>query len=202
MYPYSTVLLTTLSLLTLTSAHFTIKYPQGRGESTGSQPCGGYGVLSQSERTPWPLTGGEVEFETEHDQSKTEVWLYVGDNPQATSDFTVNLKPVFLQIGLGTFCWDILSVPNGTAGVKNGADATIQMRLDGPDGPLYACSDIVFAENATKTPGSCANDSGISAQPIGQSGNGQSGSGGTPGPGVTLVGSIGAALLAAAMGVL
>lgn len=141
MYLYSTVLLTTLSLLTLTSAHFTIEYPEGRGESTSSQPCGGYGI---TKRTPWPLTGGEVKFETEHDQSKTEVWLYIGDNPQATSDFTINLKPVFLQIGLGTFCWNSLSVPNGTAGVKNGADATIQLRLNGPDGPLYAVSFCFF----------------------------------------------------------
>ena len=93
-----------------------------------------------SERTPWPLTGGEVKFETGHDQSKAEVWLYVGDNPQGTNDFTINLKPVFLQIGLGTFCWDTLSVPNGTTGVKDGADATIQLKLSGDDGILYAVS--------------------------------------------------------------
>jgi len=209
MYLHSAVL-TTLSLLTLTSAHFNILYPPGRGESGTSGPCGGYGV--SSERTPWPLTGGEVKFETEHDQSKTEVWLYVGNNPQGTNDFTVNLKPVFLQIGLGAFCWDTLGVPNGTAGVKDGADATIQLKLSGDDGTLYACSDVVFAADAPKPSGTCANDSGISTEPIqtasptgtgnGQ-GNGQGGGngGGASGLSVTF-GSIGAVFLAAAVGAL
>jgi len=192
------VVLTTLSLLTLTAAHFNIQYPPGRAESTTDAPCGGAGVSSK--REPWPLTGGEVKFETEHDQSKVEVWLYVGNNPQGTNEFTINLKPVFLEIGLGVFCWDTLSVPKGTAGVENGANATIQLKLTGDDGALYACSDITFAANASKAPGTCANDSGISAEAIVNPGKGSPGSGGS-GLSVTF-GSIGAALLAAAVGVL
>lgn len=139
MYLHS-VVLTTLSLLTLIAAHFNIEYPPGRGESTNGVPCGGAGVSSK--REPWPLTGGEVKFETEHDQSKAEVWLYVGNDPQSSNDFTINLKPVFLQIGLGVFCWDTLSVPKGTAGVKDGANATIQLKLSGDDGALYAVSSF------------------------------------------------------------
>ena len=139
MYLHS-VVLTALSLLTLTAAHFEIQYPPGRAESSKDAPCGGAGVSSQ--REPWPLTGGEVKFKTEHDQSNAEVWLYVGNNPQGNSDFTINLKPVFLQTGLGVFCWDTLSVPKGTAGVEDGANATIQLRLSGDDGALYAVSSF------------------------------------------------------------
>lgn len=57
----------------------------------------------------------------------------------------------------------------------------------------------MFAENATKPSGTCTNDSGISAQPINPTG-GTGGTSGTSGLGVTL-GSIGGALLVAAMGI-
>lgn len=55
------------------------------------------------------------------------------------------LAPLFNQIGLGAFCWDRLIVPNGTAGVKEGAKATIQIRQSGHDsGWLY---NVGFSPN-------------------------------------------------------
>ena len=62
----------------------------------------------------------------------------MGDDPKSNDDFKIVLAPLFEQIGLGEFCWDKLSVANGTAGVKDGAKATIQVRQYGPDdGWLY-----------------------------------------------------------------
>ncbi|KAF8428286.1 hypothetical protein EV426DRAFT_528526 [Tirmania nivea] len=161
-----------LSLLSLSfplaSAHFRITYPPDRGETGSNQadePCGG--LSTASTRTPWPISGGRVEFEAGHDEANTEVLLYLGDNPKSNDDFNVVLAPLFNQIGLGAFCWDKLSVPNGTVGVNEGAKATIQIRQFGHDGGwLYNCADITFMANPPALTSRCANDSGIDAEPI------------------------------------
>ena len=68
----------------------------------------------------------------------------MGDDPKSNDDFNIVLAPLFDQIGLGTFCWSQLSVPNGTAGVKEGAKGTIQIRQFGHDGGwLYNVSSFL-----------------------------------------------------------
>lgn len=136
---FKSTLLTTASLLTLTSAHFRVTYPPDRGSSgnnQGTSPCGG--LSPSSTRTEWPLDGGRIQFEPGHDEAHTEVRLYIGENPTKDEDFDTVLVPLFNQIGLGTFCWDHVRVPNGTAGVKDGAKATLVVRQAGhSSGWLY-----------------------------------------------------------------
>lgn len=205
--------LATLSLLSLlslpiASAHFSITYPSDRGEAGSNEvndPCGG--LSTSKTRTPWPISGGRIMFEAGHDEANTEVRLYVGDNPKSNNDFNVVLAPLFDQIGLGTFCWNKLSVPNGTVGVKEGASATIQIKQFGHDGGwLYNCADITFTANPPPLTSTCANSSGIDAEPI--SSNGSNGSTtdnkGSEASGVTATvgGLVGAVLVAAVVGML
>ncbi|KAF8431396.1 hypothetical protein BGX38DRAFT_1228814 [Terfezia claveryi] len=202
--------LATLSLLSLSlpiaSAHFSITYPPDRGEAGSNEvdaPCGG--LSTSSTRTPWPISGGRVEFEAGHDEANTEVLLYVGDNPTSNNDFNIVLAPLFNQIGLGTFCWNQLSVPNGTAGVKEGAKATIQIRQFGHDGGwLYNCADISFTANPPALTSNCANDSGISTEPILNNDNGSTGNSGSGASGLTATfgGLLGAVVVAAVVGML
>ena len=64
--------------------------------------------------------------------------LSLKEDPTSDDDFNIVLAPLFVQFGFGTFCWPFLRVPNGTAGVKDGAKATIQVRQGGHDsGWLY-----------------------------------------------------------------
>ncbi|KAF8472620.1 hypothetical protein BDZ91DRAFT_692294 [Kalaharituber pfeilii] len=168
-------LIVALSLLTAVSAHFDITYPPDRGENNLSQdeaPCGGLNTPS-SERTLWPLTGGRVQFSARHDEAHTEVRLSLKENPQSDDDFTIVLVPIFNQVGLGTFCWNKLSISNGTEGIEDGVKATIQVKQAGhSSGWLYNCADITFTNDPPLLTTSCANDSGITAEPIEGSGSG------------------------------
>lgn len=128
-------LATFLSLAAATNAHFQLKYPTSRGENEetqGTGPCGGRDTPSTT-RTPWPLTGGILKFEAGHDEADTAVYLALGNNPSA-KDFDITLAPQFLQTGLGTFCWNSLDIPAGTAGIADGVNATIQVVQAGHSG--------------------------------------------------------------------
>jgi hypothetical protein len=128
----STLLLTLLPALA--TAHFSVTYPTDRGSNSQTQadsPCGGKNTPS-STRTKWPITGGQLSFEAGHDEADTAVYLALGNNP-VKDDFKITLKDQFLQIGLGTFCWNELTVP-GDLGIKNGDNATIQVVQAGHSG--------------------------------------------------------------------
>jgi hypothetical protein len=128
-----------LALLSLAAAavnaHFSLTYPTSRGDSDETQaesPCGGLNTPS-SERSLWGITGGTLKFEAGHDEAKTAVYLAIGNDPSA-NDFNITLENVFMQIGLGTFCWNTLSIPDGTPGVADGVNATIQVVQAGHTG--------------------------------------------------------------------
>lgn len=128
-------LATVLSLVVAANAHFQLKYPTSRGDNDETQatgPCGGLDTPS-STRTPWALTGGVLKFEAGHDEADTAVYLGLGNNP-STEDFNITLAPEFLQIGLGTFCWNNLPIPAGIKGIANGVNATIQVVQAGHTG--------------------------------------------------------------------
>ncbi|KAL7267739.1 hypothetical protein RUND412_009658 [Rhizina undulata] len=163
-------LLLSLGLPLLASAHFTILYPtpRGRDESTMSDsPCGNFNTPS-SRRTQWPLTGGQLELSTEHAASDMAVYMAIGNDPVA-ADYTVILKDVFEEIGIGNVCWNTLEVPAGTSGVADGVNATIQVVMAGESGGgLYGCSDITFISDLTSSEAACKNSTGISAGPATQ----------------------------------
>jgi len=130
------------ALLPLASAHFSLNYPAGRGDSDETQttpPCGGLNTPS-SNRTRWPTTGGSLSLQAGHDEANTAVYLALGNNP-TKDDFTIVLKDTFLQVGLGTFCWNSLEIPR-SVNVTDGQNATIQVVQQGHSGGgLYnACS--------------------------------------------------------------
>jgi hypothetical protein len=136
----STVLLALLPAAV--SAHFTVNYPTDRGDNDETQatsPCGGKNTPSTS-RTKWPLSGGsQLSIEAGHDEANTAVYLALGNNPSA-DDFTIVVKDEFLQIGLGTFCWNDLTFPANLT-VKEGDNATIQVVQQGhTGGGLYNVS--------------------------------------------------------------
>ncbi|KAA8900512.1 hypothetical protein FN846DRAFT_755962, partial [Sphaerosporella brunnea] len=150
------------------SAHFTVVYPPDRGDDDATQatsPCGGKDTPSSS-RAKWPLSGGsQVAIEATHPQSKMAVYLGLGNNPKA-EDFTIVVKDVFMQIGIGEFCWNDLVFPSNLK-VKEGDNATIQIVQQSEDtaGGLYNCADITFT-NAAVSVKSCKNGTGISAEAI------------------------------------
>ena len=126
------------SLALEASAHFQLAYPPSRGDNDQTQatsPCGGLDTPS-SARTPWGIHGGQLKFVAGHDEADTAVYLAVGNNPQA-KDFTIILADEFLQIGLGTFCWNDLAVPS-LSSISDGVNATIQVVQAGhTSGGLY-----------------------------------------------------------------
>ncbi|KAF8540181.1 hypothetical protein BDD12DRAFT_689048, partial [Trichophaea hybrida] len=145
-------------------AHFHLNYPTDRGDTEVTQaqsPCGGINTPSKN-RAPWPLTGGQISIETEHAEAETAVYLALGNNPKA-EDFTIILKDPFLEIGIGTFCWNDLPVPKNIS-VKDGDNATIQIVQGGhTSGGLYNCVDITFTSAAVNVP-TCKNGTGVTAQ--------------------------------------
>ncbi|KAI5851205.1 hypothetical protein DFP73DRAFT_454072, partial [Morchella snyderi] len=150
------------------SAHFSLTYPTSRGDSDETQaesPCGGLNTPS-NERSLWSTTGGTLKFEAGHDEAETAVYLAIGNNPTA-NDFNITLSPVFMQIGLGAFCWNTLTVPDGTPGVADGANATIQVVQRGhTGGGLYNCADITFTTEPLMLTQDCANGTGVSGEAI------------------------------------
>jgi len=159
-----------LAIASLTSAHFTLEFPKARGsgEDTLDQfPCGGFNTPS-TERTPWPITGGQIALKMGHSQSNVEVLIAMGNNPG--NAFNTILRPTFLQTGLGDFCMQGLTLPS-TFNVTDGVNATIQVITNGdPAGGLYNCADITFSSTAAAA-GSCTNATGVTVGTATVSGN-------------------------------
>lgn len=145
----TSILLTLLSIPLFVRAHFQLTYPPSRGDNDQTQatsPCGGLDTPSKT-RTSWSVTGGQLKFEAGHDEADTAVYLGIGNNP-SRNDFNITLAPRFQQIGLGTFCWNQLNVPDGTPGVSDGVNATIQVVQAGhTEGGLYNVGPLPFPIN-------------------------------------------------------
>ena len=132
---------TLLSLLPLlTSAHFHLQFPTARGSDDTNQatfPCGGYNdVLSN--RTVVSLSALPISMELGHSTNLISVFLAVGNEPG--ENFTVQLQPTADEEGPGVFCWQGLSLPEGS-GIVAGTNATLQVITNGHAGNgLYSVS--------------------------------------------------------------
>lgn len=51
----------------------------------------------------FPLSGGPIQLNMEHDQAEVEVVLGVGNNVDG-SGFNITLVPIVMQLGIGMFC--------------------------------------------------------------------------------------------------
>lgn len=93
-----------LFFIPLTTCHFQLQHPPSRAgqddEKQATFPCGGFDTIKG--RTQFPLTGGSVQLELEHDESLIEVLLAVGNNPG--DSFNIVWKPIVQEEGPGAFC--------------------------------------------------------------------------------------------------
>ena len=91
-------------LIPLTTAHFLLNYPASRGfsEDQLSQfPCGGQSTVSPN-RTLWPIKGGPIQLNMQHDRVAVQVLLGLGND--VGSNFNITLMPIFTEEGFGDFC--------------------------------------------------------------------------------------------------
>ena len=127
-------------LLPLTTAHFQLTWPENRGfddSSATNFPCGGFDSVS-SNRTDFPMSGGPIQLNLEHTQTRIAVYMAIGDEP--TSNFSIVLRPQSEREGLGDYCMGQGSIPSGL-NISAGTKATIQVVSNGdPNGGLYQVS--------------------------------------------------------------
>ena len=96
--------------LTLVTAHFQLNSPPARGfdeDTIATFPCGGQDTVS-SNRSLFPLSGGPVQLNMEHDHAEVQVLLGLGNDVR--ENFNITLEPIFLEEGIGQFCMgDVVS---------------------------------------------------------------------------------------------
>ena len=104
------ILLSTFLLLPSVLGHFKLVSPPARGfdeDTLGTFPCGGQDSVAKT-RTPWPLKGGPIQLDMEHDRVLAQVLLGLGNNPG--SSFNIVLQKTVQQEGIGDFCFgDVVS---------------------------------------------------------------------------------------------
>ena len=138
------MLLNTFSILAaipVVSAHFLLTWPDRRGfdddKATGG-PCGGFNTPSDN-RTQFPLSGGPVQLDMHHTQTRVAVYLALGNNPTA-DDFTITLVPTLSEEGPQNFCLGSVNIPSNL-NISAGTNGTIQVVSNGdPSGGLYQVS--------------------------------------------------------------
>lgn len=161
-----TAFLPVLLPLTLVTAHFQLNSPSARGfdeDTLATFPCGGQDTPS-SNRSLFPLAGGPVQLNMEHDHAEVQVLLGLGND--VGENFNITLEPIFLEEGIGQFCMgDVVSldirnpfesaqrlkqwqmVPS-SLNIKDGTNATIQVVTNGdPSGGLYNVKNPPFPLN-------------------------------------------------------
>ncbi|PVH89755.1 hypothetical protein DL98DRAFT_508012 [Cadophora sp. DSE1049] len=146
-------------LVSQTSAHFLLNYPETIGfddemESTG--PCGSFTVdFSADPVTEFHVAGDTIALRSTHPDTK---WLFRATVGTADSGNWTALSQVIQQSALGSFCRSDIMVPESFVG-QNG---TIGVAANGPDGVLYQCAAVSFvAGAATAVPSACTNSSGV-----------------------------------------
>ena len=132
--------LSLLVFLPLTTAHFQLTWPTNRGfddSSASNFPCGGFDSVS-SNRTDFPLSGGPIQLDLEHSQTRLAVYLAIGEDPG--SNFSILLRPQSEREGLGDYCLGQIIIPS-ELNISAGTKATIQVVSNGdPTGGLYQVS--------------------------------------------------------------
>jgi len=163
----SQILASAFVLASFANAHFTIEYPEMRGDSfaTGASqyiyPCREPLILfsiikyiltfsganvnqtSSTNRTMWPLTGGSLNLDLHHQ------WTYYFVNLGLGTDyptFNITLTQQLLnETGNGTLCMPQIVLPAGVT-VSDGQNASIQVVTVGQSGSaLYNVSNCTIS---------------------------------------------------------
>ncbi|KAH7342818.1 hypothetical protein BKA65DRAFT_504881 [Rhexocercosporidium sp. MPI-PUGE-AT-0058] len=151
-------------LVSQTSAHFLLNYPESIGfddDLEGSAPCGSFEVdFSKDNITNFHVGGDTIALRSTHADTK---WLFRATVGTASSGNWTALSQVIQQSTLGSFCRSDIMVPESFVG-QNG---TIGIAADGPDGVLYQCAAVTFvAGTAPAVPSACSNSTGVSGSYI------------------------------------
>ncbi|KAH8591141.1 hypothetical protein B0O99DRAFT_488452, partial [Bisporella sp. PMI_857] len=141
-------------LAAMTAAHFTVEYPEMRGDSFADgasqwiYPCANVNQTAETNRTDWPLTGGSVVLDLHH--AWTYLFINLGIGTDYPSFSSISLTPDPLNItGNGTYCIPAVTLPTGL-NITDGLNASIQVVTVGESGSaLYNCADITFRTSAT-----------------------------------------------------
>lgn len=124
-----------LALLPLATAHFVLDWPTNRGfddEQAVNGPCGGFNDVKT--RTDFPLSGGPIQLDMHHTQTKVAVYLALGNDP---TSYSITLLPQLAEEGPGDFCLGSVNIPSDL-NITSGTNATIQVVSNGdPSGGLY-----------------------------------------------------------------
>lgn len=145
---YSTTLINLALCLypVLSSAHFQLQSPLARGydeDTLATYPCGGQDKVSNN-RSMFPLAGGPIQLNMEHDRANVQVNIAMGSDTIDGNAFNMSLVPILQEEGIGKFCLGDVMVPPGMD-VKDGMNATIQVITNGdPQGGLYNVSRWPF----------------------------------------------------------
>ncbi|TVY78549.1 hypothetical protein LSUE1_G005642 [Lachnellula suecica] len=194
---FSRIITSVFILASFTSAHFSIEYPEMRGDSfaagasqyiypypTSELISLGANVnqTAATNRTVWPLTGGSLNLDLHHP------WSYIFINLGLGTDypiFNISLTGQFLnETGNGTLCLPQLALP-AEISPSDGSNASIQVVTLGQTGSaLYnkkrnsklireQCADITFRTSATILSGDkCSNSSNVAVSVVAQEVNG------------------------------
>ncbi|KAG9245421.1 hypothetical protein BJ878DRAFT_501590 [Calycina marina] len=151
---FSATILSVLGSVALVAGHFTITYPEMRGDSfaTGASqyiyPCANVNQTAETNRTEWPLTGGSIALDLGHAWTYAFINVGLGTDYPVTNYSLTNDRPLNIT-GKGDLCMEKLDLPAGLT-VTDGQNATIQVVTVGETGTaLYNCADIIFKTSAT-----------------------------------------------------
>ncbi|KAJ7293347.1 hypothetical protein C8J57DRAFT_1002608, partial [Mycena rebaudengoi] len=136
------------ALVTVANAHFQLKFPEPRGvfvEDDEPKFCDGYDDVAK-QRVPFPLTGGFVNLNSEHESWSVGVALAT-KVPTLFNDF-VPVIPFFKATGEGLKCINLDFSQTNATGLTDGQNVTIQITFAGGDGNLFQCADLTLSNSA------------------------------------------------------
>ncbi|KAI5358058.1 hypothetical protein Slin15195_G063880 [Septoria linicola] len=140
-------LLVGLAAATLTSAHFTLNWPQSAGfddENQPNGPCGGVDVTVGDDSQEITVDRFPVSIYSSHPAGSWS--FFATTNTEAPYNFT-EIVPVINSTGIGTFCLTYLRAPEefaGQSGVLQVIDSSV-------DGTLYQCAPVRFVSGGNDT---------------------------------------------------
>ncbi|KAF8527860.1 hypothetical protein BU17DRAFT_81105 [Hysterangium stoloniferum] len=151
--------------LAIANAHFLLDYPQTRGFDEDNEVlfCGGFSTVSS--RSQFPLGAGIISITSEHPTAEISIGMSFKANPTTFADFfnatSSNgnqipfLTPFTTMHSQGDACFPVNPNNLNVSEATDGANATILVQFNGPDGLLYQCADVTLSQsfavpNATK----------------------------------------------------
>jgi len=124
-----------------------------------------------SSRSEFPLGAAIVSITSEHPMAQIAIGMSFKADPTTFSDFFNEtssdgmiipfLTPYTVMHAQGDACFPVNPSGLGVPEAKDGANATILVQFDGPDGILYQCADVTLSQSFVVPSGTkCDNATG------------------------------------------